>query len=289
MTRNAARVEGLGTTVFAEMSALALATGSINLGQGFPDTDGPREVAEAAVRAIREGHNQYPPGAGIPALRSAVSAHRAHFTGLAYDPDGEVLVTTGATEAIAAALLGLVDPGDEVVVLEPYYDSYVACIGFAGGVRRPVTLRPPTYALDADALRRAVTPQNEGPVAELSAQPHGCRAVGRRADGRRRGRRRARPGGRRRRGLRAHGLRRRAPARASGVPARDARTDAVDRVGRQDVLVHRVEGGLGHRPLPSRRVRAARQAVPHLRVRRTVPTRHRPGTGPPGLLLLRPP
>ena len=161
MTRNAARVEGLGTTVFAEMSALALATGSINLGQGFPDTDGPREVAEAAVRAIREGHNQYPPGAGIPALRSAVSAHRAHFTGLAYDPDGEVLVTTGATEAIAAALLGLVDPGDEVVVLEPYYDSYVACIGFAGGVRRPVTLMPPTYALDADALRRAVTPRTK--------------------------------------------------------------------------------------------------------------------------------
>jgi N-succinyldiaminopimelate aminotransferase len=159
MERQASRVRGLGTTVFAEMTALALSTGSINLGQGFPDTDGPAEVAEAAAAAILEGHNQYPPGMGIPVLRQAISAHREHFTGLAYDPDGEVLVTTGATEAIAAALLALVDPGDEVVVLEPYYDSYVACIGFAGGVRRPVTLRPPTYALDPDELRRAVTPR----------------------------------------------------------------------------------------------------------------------------------
>ena len=135
MERQASRVHGLGTTVFAEMTALALSTGSINLGQGFPDTDGPAEVAQAAAAAILEGHNQYPPGMGIPELRQAVSAHREHFTGLGYDPDGEVLVTTGATEAIAAALLALVDPGDEVVVLEPYYDSYVACIGFAGGVR----------------------------------------------------------------------------------------------------------------------------------------------------------
>jgi N-succinyldiaminopimelate aminotransferase len=153
----AERSRGLGTTIFAEMSALATLTGSVNLGQGFPDTDGPVEVLEAAVEAIRTGVNQYPPGPGTPELRAAIAAHREHFTGLTYDPDGEVLVTTGATEAIAAALLGLVDPGDEVVVLEPYYDSYVAGITFAGGVRRPVTLRPPDYALDADELRSAVT------------------------------------------------------------------------------------------------------------------------------------
>ena len=156
-----ARVRGLGTTVFAEMSALALATGSINLGQGFPDTDGPAEVSEAAIQAIRDGHNQYPPGAGHP--RAAVRRSQrtgCAATGLAYDPDGEVLVTTGATEAIAAALLALVEPGDDVVVLEPYYDSYVACIGFAGGVRRPVTLRPPTYALDPDGAAARGHPED---------------------------------------------------------------------------------------------------------------------------------
>jgi len=155
--RGALRTHGLGTTIFAEMSALATATRSVNLGQGFPDSDGPEEVVDAAIEAIRAGMNQYPPGPGIPELREAVAHHRQRFTGLAYDPDTEVLVTTGATEAIAAALLGLVDPGDEVVVLEPYYDSYVACIGFAGALRRPVTLRPPTYDLDVDQLRDAVT------------------------------------------------------------------------------------------------------------------------------------
>jgi N-succinyldiaminopimelate aminotransferase len=153
----AERTRGLGTTIFAEMSALATATGSVNLGQGFPDTDGPIEVVNAAIEAIRAGVNQYPPGTGTPELREAVAWHRERFTGLTYDADTEVLVTTGATEAIAAALLGLVDPGDEVIVLEPYYDSYVAGITFAGGVRKPVTLRPPTYALDVDELRAAVT------------------------------------------------------------------------------------------------------------------------------------
>jgi N-succinyldiaminopimelate aminotransferase len=155
----ATRLQGLGTTIFAEMSALALATGSVNLGQGFPDTDGPAEVAEAAVRAIREGHNQYPPGLGIAPLRQAIAAHQERFYGLAVDPDTQVLVTTGATEAIAAALLGLVDPGEEVVALEPFYDSYAACIAMAGGVRVPVTLRAPDFRLDVDRLRSAVTPR----------------------------------------------------------------------------------------------------------------------------------
>ena len=156
--RAAHRLDGLGTTIFAEMSALAAATGSVNLGQGFPDVDGPAVVAEAARAAIAEGRgNQYPPGPGVPELRAAIAEHQRRWYGLAVDPDSEVLVTAGATEGIASALLGLLDPGDEVVVLEPYYDSYVACLGWAGAVRRPVTLRPPDFALDVDALRAAVS------------------------------------------------------------------------------------------------------------------------------------
>jgi N-succinyldiaminopimelate aminotransferase len=154
------RLAEFGTTIFAEMSALAARTGSINLGQGFPDTDGPEEIREAAVRALREGRgNQYPPGPGVPELRTAVGDHQRERYGLVYDPDTEVLVTAGATEAIAAALLALVEPGDEVVALEPYYDSYAACVAMAGGTRVPVTLRPHegAYVLDLDELRAAVT------------------------------------------------------------------------------------------------------------------------------------
>lgn len=146
------------------MSALAVRTGSINLGQGFPDTDGPEEIREAAVRALRAGHgNQYPPGPGVPELRTAIADHQQRRYGLALDPDTEVLVTAGATEAIAAALLALLEPGDEVIALEPYYDSYAACIAMAGGSRVPVTLHPDattgTYRLDLDELRAAVTPR----------------------------------------------------------------------------------------------------------------------------------
>src|SRR3954454_6443435 len=149
------RLPGFGTTIFTEMSALAVRTGSLNLGQGFPDTDGPAEVLEAAVAAIRAGHNQYPPGPGIPALRQAIAAHQELSHRQALDPDGEVLVTTGATEGIAAALLALCEPGDEVVTFEPYYDSYAACIALAGARRRTVVLRPPDYAIDPDALAAA--------------------------------------------------------------------------------------------------------------------------------------
>jgi N-succinyldiaminopimelate aminotransferase len=148
----------LGTTIFAEMSELAVATGSVNLGQGFPDTDGPREVAQAAADAIMSGRgNQYPPGPGIPELRHGVAGHQRRFYGLDLDPDSQVLVTAGATEAIASALLALVEPGDEVIAFEPYYDSYAACITMAGGVRVPVTLRAPSFRPDLDALRAAVT------------------------------------------------------------------------------------------------------------------------------------
>ncbi|MFD4626483.1 pyridoxal phosphate-dependent aminotransferase [Streptomyces sp. NPDC058475] len=162
------RLAEFGTTIFAEMSALAVSTGAINLGQGFPDTDGPEEVREAAVRALRDGRgNQYPPGPGVPELRTAIAAHQERRYDLSYDPDTEVLVTAGATEAIAATLLALLEPGDEVIAFEPYYDSYAACIAMAGGTRVPVTLRPyeeirdgdvqRRFRLDLDELRDAVT------------------------------------------------------------------------------------------------------------------------------------
>ena len=152
------RLEGLGTTIFAEMSARALVTGAINLGQGFPDRDGPAEIARAAADAILAGRgNQYPPGPGVPELRQAIAEHDQRFWGLRYDPAQEVLVTAGATEAIAAAMLALVEPGDEVVAFEPYYDSYAANIAMAGGVRVPVTLRPPDFRPDLDELAKAVT------------------------------------------------------------------------------------------------------------------------------------
>jgi N-succinyldiaminopimelate aminotransferase len=153
-----ARMRPFGTTIFAEMSALAVRTGAVNLGQGFPDTDGPPEMLAAAAEALATGANQYPPLAGIPALRSAIAAHEQRFWGLERDPDAEVAVTAGATEAVAAAILALCEPGDEVVCFEPYYDSYAASIALAGAVRRPVTLRPgPSgrYEFDPAELRAA--------------------------------------------------------------------------------------------------------------------------------------
>ncbi|MFZ0388021.1 MAG: aminotransferase class I/II-fold pyridoxal phosphate-dependent enzyme [Solirubrobacteraceae bacterium] len=156
MPRAARRLDGLGTTIFTEMTALAVRTGAINLGQGFPDTDGPSAVIEGAVTALRGGENQYAPLPGVPALRDAIFEHQRSWYGL--EPE-DLLVTFGATEAIAAAVLGLCDPGDEVIVLEPYYDSYPATITFAGAVRRPVTLRPPDFAIDPDELRAAVGPR----------------------------------------------------------------------------------------------------------------------------------
>ncbi len=149
---------GMGTTIFAEMSALAVETGSINLGQGFPDTDGPAEIARTAAEAVLAGRgNQYPPGAGVPELRTAVAAHQKRFYGLDLDPETQVLVTAGATEGIAASMLALLEPGDEVIAFEPYYDSYAACIAMAGAVRVPVTLRPPGFRPDLDRLRAAIT------------------------------------------------------------------------------------------------------------------------------------
>jgi N-succinyldiaminopimelate aminotransferase len=153
----AQRLHGIAPTIFSTMSALAVRTGSVNLGQGFPDVHGPAGLIEAARSAIADGANQYAPGIGVPVLRTAITAHQRRHYGIELDPDTEVCVTTGCTEAVAAALLGLVDPGDEVVVLEPYYDSYVAMLQVAGAVRRPVTLRAPDFRLDVDELRGAVT------------------------------------------------------------------------------------------------------------------------------------
>ncbi len=151
------RLQGFGTTVFAEMSALAAKTGAVNLGQGFPDTDGPAEVAEIAAHAVLNGPNQYPPLPGQPDLRAAVAEHQERFYGLSYDPDSEVLITAGATEAIAGSMFALCDQGDEVITFEPSYDSYSASIAMAGAIKKPVLLRDPDYALDRDAFMAALS------------------------------------------------------------------------------------------------------------------------------------
>jgi N-succinyldiaminopimelate aminotransferase len=147
----------VSATIFSEMSMLAVQTGAINLGQGFPDEDGPIEVLEAAQKCIRDGVNQYPPGPGMPVLREAIAAHQHRFYGLELDPDREVLVTAGATEALAATLLALVEAGDEVVTFEPFYDAYGATIALAGGVHRTVLLRAPEFEPDLDELRAVVS------------------------------------------------------------------------------------------------------------------------------------
>jgi N-succinyldiaminopimelate aminotransferase len=164
-----------GETIFAEMSALATATGSINLGQGFPDEDGPKAMLDVAVEAVRSGGNQYPPGPGLPELREAVAEQRLARYGLSYDPMSEVYVTVGATEGIAASVLALAGPGDEVVVFEPYYDSYAAVIALAGAVRRPVMLRPVEgrFTFDPDELRAAVGPRTRAILVNSPHNPAG--------------------------------------------------------------------------------------------------------------------
>ena len=171
-------MRGFGTTIFAEMSALAIDTESVNLGQGFPDTDGPAELLAAAAEAIRTGHNQYPPGPGIPALRAAISAHQQRHYGLDYDAGAEVLVTAGATEAIAASILALAGPGDEVVMFEPYYDSYAACVALGGAQRRVVTLHRDRddasgWGFDRDELAAAVTPRTKAILLNTPHNPTG--------------------------------------------------------------------------------------------------------------------
>jgi N-succinyldiaminopimelate aminotransferase len=156
-----AKLQGFGTNIFGEMSALALTTNSVNLGQGFPDSDGPRAVLDAAIEAINTGQNQYPPAIGVPVLREAIVEHQQRFYGLTYDPAAEVLVTAGASEALAACMIGLLDSGDEVVMFEPMFDTYSACVAMAGGIVKPVTLRPPLYQVDVQELRAAISPRTK--------------------------------------------------------------------------------------------------------------------------------
>ncbi|ORW96699.1 aminotransferase [Mycobacterium sp. IEC1808] len=169
------RLRPYATTVFAEMSALAARIGAVNLGQGFPDEDGPPALLKAAQDAIAAGVNQYPPGIGIAPLRQAVAAHRRRHFGIDYDPDTEILVTVGATEAIAASVIGLVEPDSEVLLIEPFYDSYSPVVAMAGAHRVTVPLVPDGrgFALDADALRRAVTPRTRALIVNSPHNPTG--------------------------------------------------------------------------------------------------------------------
>ena len=257
------------------MSALAARTGAINLGQGFPDTDGPPEVARGRRRGDARRPQPVPARPGIPELREAIAAHQRRFYGLELDPDGEVLVTTGATEAIAAALLALCEPGDEVVAFEPYYDSYAACIAMAGATRRVVTLRAARLRARSRPLAAAFTARTRLLLLNSPHNPTGkvfdradLEHVARLCD------RARRPRGHRR-GLRAPRLRR-PRARPARDAARHARPHADDLLRRQDLLLHRLEDRLGDRPAGARRGRPDRQAVPHLRQRRALPARDRP-------------
>lgn len=167
-----ARMAPFTATIFAEMSALALRTGAINLGQGFPDTDGPASLLADVAANVTGGVNQYPPGIGVPALRTAIAEHQKRFYGQDVDPD-HVLVTTGATEAIAAAVLALCGPGDEVVTFQPYYDSYAATIALSGATLRAVPLRPPTFGFDPDELRAAFSPRTRVVLVNTPHNPTG--------------------------------------------------------------------------------------------------------------------
>src|SRR4051794_29145088 len=173
-----ARLQGFGTTIFAEMSALAVATGAVNLGQGFPDYPGPDEVLDVARAAIGTGHDQYPPGPGLPELRLAIAEHGGRCGGHAYAPDPGVLVPAGAREALAAALLALLEPGDEVVLFEPMYDSYAAGVAMAGGVLRPVPLRPPPGVYGPGSFvpgepRAAATQRTKMQLVDIPHKPTG--------------------------------------------------------------------------------------------------------------------
>ena len=169
------RLQPYATTIFAEMSALAARIGAVNLGQGFPDEDGPPAMLETAEHAIADGTNQYPPGPGIAPLREAIAAQRLRHFGSSYDPDTEVLVTVGATEAIAAAVIGLVEPGSEVLVIEPFYDSYSPVIAMAGchRVAVPLVADGRGFAIDVDALARAVTPRTRALIVNSPHNPTG--------------------------------------------------------------------------------------------------------------------
>ncbi|MGA9871311.1 MAG: pyridoxal phosphate-dependent aminotransferase [Rhodococcus sp. (in: high G+C Gram-positive bacteria)] len=174
-SRTVQRLRPFGSTIFAQMTALAVEKNAVNLGQGFPDTDGPASMLAAAQDAIASGLNQYAPGPGMPVLRNAIVADRARNYGIEYDPASEVLVTVGATEGIAATVLGLVEPGEEVLLIEPYYDSYAAAVALAGAQRStvPLVADGSGYALDLDALERAVGPKTRMLIVNSPHNPTG--------------------------------------------------------------------------------------------------------------------
>ena len=240
----ASRLSGFGISIFTEMSALAVETGAINLGQGFPDEDGPAAVLEAAQAAMRNGHNQYAPLPGVPALRAAIAEHQQRFYGLERPED--VQVTMGATEAITAAILGLVEPGEEVLAFDPTYDSYGAAAKMTGARLVPVPLHPPEWRFDPDELRAAITPRTRAILStRRTTRPAGCSAA-RSCETIADVVHRARPDRDHRRGLRAPRLRR-ARAHPAGDAARHGRAHADDLLARQDVQRHRLEGRLGDR------------------------------------------
>ena len=280
-----AKLQGFGTTIFAEMSSLAVATGSVNLGQGFPDTDGPREVLDAAIEAINGGLNQYPPGPGMPVLREAISEHQQRFYELDYDPDTEVLVTAGAPRRWPSVLLGLCDTGDEVVVLEPTYDSYQACIALAGASPRFVTLRPPDYDLDLDALRDAITAKTKLMLLNTPHNPTGKVLTRAELSGRRGARRRARSD--RRDATRSTSTSCSTGWSTSRWPRCPACASArsSSRCGGKTFNTTGWKVGLDLRPARARHGGAHRQAVPDLRQQRAVPARDRRGIAAPGRVL----
>ena len=167
------QLAGLGTTIFTVMSALANQHGAINLGQGFPDTDGPEDVLQAAVDALRDGRNQYPPMTGVPELRQAVAAANKRFYGLDVNPDTEVVVTSGATEAITACLMGLLNPGDEVVLIEPLYDTYLPVVRLLGAIPKLVRLNPPDWVLPRAELAAAFGPKTKAILLNSPMNPAG--------------------------------------------------------------------------------------------------------------------
>ncbi len=245
------RLQPFGTTIFAEMSALAVETGAINLGQGFPGHRRSRRgQAGRHRRDPRRATTSTRPASVFPELRVAIRAHQQRFYALDYDADAEILVTAGATEAIAAALIALCGPGDEVVTFEPYYDSYAACIAMAGAhaARRHVA-RPRLQLRSRRAARRDHAAHRSSSCSTRRTTRQARCSPAAELDGRRRDRAGARPARRHRRGLRASRLRGR--TRAAGHAAGDARPHGHDRFGRQDVFVHRLEGRLGVRDLPS--------------------------------------
>ena len=238
-------LSGYGTTIFEVMSRLAQEHESVNLGQGFPDGNGPPDVVAAATDYLENGVNQYPSMMGIPPLREAVAEHAKRFYDLDVDWPREVLVTSGGTEALGAALFGLIEPGDEAVLIEPLYDSYLPIVRRAGAIPRTIRLEPPDWALPVDEAARGVFGKDQADPVQHADESlrQGVHARGARSDRRTLHRTRRLCGVRR--GLRASGLRRQTPY-PDDHAARHARARGQDRLGGQDFLPHRLEGRHGH-------------------------------------------